>query len=85
MVRPVLVLPIAPPQRVVVPLPPMLTRRPSAGVVTVGDHIDMAPAGNMIRVDLWGVVIDGRVSAYIDPAVALRFAVELSRLARQVS
>jgi len=42
----------------------------------------MAPAGSAIRVDLWGLVIDGRVSAYLDPETALRFSTELARLAR---
>lgn len=64
------------------PLPLPTPRRPSAGVVTIGDAINMAPAGSAIRVDLWGMVMDGRVSAYLDPETALRFATELSRLAR---
>lgn len=62
------------------PTPP----RVSAGVVTIGDHINMAVAGNAIRVDLWGMVIDNRVSSYLDAATALRFATELARLARQL-
>lgn len=64
---------------------PTPIRRPSAGVVTISDAIAMCPAGNAIRVDLWGVVMDDRVSAYIQPADALRFATELARLARSLS
>lgn len=71
------------------PLPPLPTppgvRVDPTGLVTVGDRIDCAVAGGAIRVDLWGLVMDGRVSAYVQPADALRFATELSRLARSLS
>lgn len=67
------------------PLAPLTlpTPRPrTAGAITIGDAINMAPAGSAIRVDLWGMVLDGRVSAYLDRDTALRFATELARLAR---
>jgi hypothetical protein len=68
------------------PLPvlphPSLVRVHPTGLVTVADSIDAAVAGNSVRVDVWGMVVDGRVSAYIDPDTAIRFATELARLAR---
>lgn len=66
-------------------LPPLPPLPRASGIVTIGDRIDMAEAGFAIRVDLWGMVCDGRVSAYLRPEEAKIFAIELARLAARLS